>query len=1437
MTSKTVKRLAILVVFIGAVAGLGYWTRGRQIETMARSVDQRAEIAEKEGDFAKAESLLLEHLEVAPGDVEVQLRYAEAMLKTSRTQNRMIEAMSVYNNVLTRFPARDDARRSLLDLEFELGRYSDSLNDAMILLRSAPNDGHLFFISGRCREEMSDETKAILDYQAAIDHGAAERLEAYQRKAWLLRDRLNQPRQADETIETMVKSDPENHLVYLERGRYRRRMNDLAAARVDFEKAIALAPREVDCRLELAQTAEQESGRAAARAILEQAVAADPGQVLLQEALATLELRDGKINAAAERLEKALKATPDQVRLRLLLAYILAQRGDTGKLLLQMEELKKIGISPNLLQYLMAHYYVNLREYTKARQVLVSLQAQLVGTSSLKARVNVLLAQCYSQLGEPGMQQDAYLRAISANPRDLTARMGYIANLVAQGDVEGAIQGYQGVLDRAPQARMPLARLLITRNLQRPEANRDWTQINRLIDQALTDEPDSPEPIIVRAEALLAQDRFADAKTLLAGAMAKFSKSTDLRNASSSLLARQGRYDEAFALLDAAKKELGDRVELRLQRARLVALLKGPGVAAALNELAQGVDSFSKDDRKILLNGLAIEFVRLQEYAAASRLWIRLAQDDPKNMELRLTLLDLAFQTADQEQIETNIKSVQSIEGDEGLLGRYCQVRYLIWQAQRETDETQREILRTSARELLTELQARRQDWSVIPLALAELAEQELAQDKPTGAEKQRIQETIVDHYLRAIDLGQRRSAVVRRAVELLFALGRGNDALMLFNRIPVESQLAGDLGRTATRIALENRDYQRAEEIARRSVAANPSNFQERIWLAQVLLASGRQPDAEAELRQAVDLGKTDPDRWLTLVQYLISTKQLDKAEKTVREAEAALTGARAPIALAQCDELMGRGYDGASDDKVKAWYAEARAWYDKARAAAPDDFMLLRRLTEFLLRTRQTALAEAQLTDVLKSSKSPDALAWARRTLALNWASSGDFKKIAQALEIMNPAASADAVATSKPVDPEDQRVLARVLDAQKTPEHRKRAIKILNTLIDKSQAGPEDRYLLARLYDVDGDWASAKEHYRELILRTENLRDLETLSRRPLYVAQFANGLLRHRAAGDTVDLAEASDQVEKLKAFQPDAFGTLLLEVELSRVKNQIEPAASLIEAYAARPNLPLTIRSTLAEMAEKLGRAPLAERLFNEIGALPAPRAKLIRAAFLARQGRAKEALDLCEPLWAGSTEIELVAATSIEALFRVSGAPDKALVEKVAAWFEKALVKAADSTTLLVGLGNLRERQGRYQEAEDLYGRAIKLGDKAGISLNNLAWLTSLKGGKGKDALNYINEAIALKGPLPDFLDTRGVIYMRSGDSQRAITDLENAVAADPAAPTKFYHLAQAYLEINNKEKAKQNFEAARGKGLALDGLHPLEQATFPKVMNELGSP
>jgi tetratricopeptide (TPR) repeat protein len=285
---------------------------------------------------------------------------------------------------------------------------------------------------------------------------------------------------------------------------------------------------------------------------------------------------------------------------------------------------------------------------------------------------------------------------------------------------------------------------------------------------------------------------------------------------------------------------------------------------------------------------------------------------------------------------------------------------------------------------------------------------------------------------------------------------------------------------------------------------------------------------------------------------------------------------------------------------------------------------------------------------------------------------------------------------------------------------------------------------------------------------------------------------------------------------------------------------------LIQAFADRPNLEPQVLGTLASLAENLKQVPLAERLYRRQATLAGTaRSKLLLAAFLGRHDHATEGLSICEPLWMSVQEVSAVGGTCIDILFGSNGnsrTPDPAQTDRVAGWFEQAIAREKSQRRstpgLLTGLGNLRERQGQIPAAEELYYRAVQEDGRDGVSLNNLAWLTAFNKDKKrvKEALVYANRAIALKPDDPDFLDTRGIVYLINAQPALAVEDLQKAVAINPSSPTKHFHLAQAYLANNDKERARQSLDAAKAKGFTPNSLHVLERQNYQSVLTALGS-
>ena len=435
---------------------------------------------------------------------------------------------------------------------------------------------------------------------------------------------------------------------------------------------------------------------------------------------------------------------------------------------------------------------------------------------------------------------------------------------------------------------------------------------------------------------------------------------------------------------------------------------------------------------------------------------------------------------------------------------------------------------------------------------------------------------------------------------------------------------------------------------------------------------------------------------------------------------AEQNLPESKVPLALADCCTQMGRAYDTGNNDDAKKWYAEAKKWYEKARAAEPDNLLIIRRFTQFLLDTKQMSEAKSRLEAMLKKgagAKPAGTDAWARRTLALVLASDTDFHEVRRALSLFEPGGQPAAPGQEGKTldDPEDLRILAQVLDRQgrvrdeqRTPLYRKRAIEILESLADSNLANADDRFLLAWLLEISGDWPKARVAYRDLNLRTTTPRDPQTLNHRPYYLDRFAEGLLRHRSAGEKHELTEAQELVNELKRIQPNALTTLVRQVEIYLADNQPESAAKLIEECAEQPNLSPQVLKALAEVAEKLGQLKSAEKVYRQIAATRAAPAGTMRLAlFLGRHRRVKEALDICEPLWANLAGLDVVIGTCYLVLDGQQQ-PDQAQLDRVAGWLERALDQPQNQrwkTVLLACLGSIREGEKLYQKAKELYER------------------------------------------------------------------------------------------------------------------------------------
>ena len=388
----TLKRSAILICVLSLVAGSTYFTRGFQLKRLARSVDRQAECALEKGDIEKAANLYGEHVVVLPEDVEAQIKYADTLLKGTPAPRERTLAQILYSEILNQYPGRDDVRRRRAELFATVNDGSPKADlEILLKLPKYKNDANLMFLFAKALESNHDEAQARKWYEDAIKNNAPQKIDAYQRLASLLRDPNghNNPKAADKKIDEMIKSSPKDYKAYLARARYRHRFG-LPGAKADSEKALNLAGDQPEVFLEMAKIAETEVGKKVpaaqeeARKILAAGLKKIPTSTDLVQALADLELRARRLDAAVETLERGIKSADNKAPLHFALAHVLATRGDTGKLLVEIEEVKKAGFHSQIVQLLMGNYYVNHSQYKQGLRALAPLQSTPAGPRSTK---------------------------------------------------------------------------------------------------------------------------------------------------------------------------------------------------------------------------------------------------------------------------------------------------------------------------------------------------------------------------------------------------------------------------------------------------------------------------------------------------------------------------------------------------------------------------------------------------------------------------------------------------------------------------------------------------------------------------------------------------------------------------------------------------------------------------------------------------------------------------------------------------------------------------------------------------------------------------------------------------------------------------------------------------------------------------------------------
>lgn len=1424
----------------GAVFGVHHFQYGR----IADSLLWQARRAEEQGQVKRQARYLQRYLEFNPKDVTEKAHLArlwgsDAFADSPRQRAK---AVRLLDEVLTTGEDSPELRRLLVKLALEVQQLKMAHNHLEKLLGKAfltsPEEGpeaanakagaergESEGYAGQLLEAESQPARALVCYRLAVRH-APQIQTNYVRLAELLRRQKEvhpelikaNHREADQLLDKLVANNALSPDAYLARWRYRRRFGllnlrgeaapgqvSLKDAADDVAQALQRAPESVDVLLAAADL-ERLEGQAAFSAAKpedrEQRLREHRDKALeyLNQGL-KLHARGGR-SAAADLIQYQLLWQKADLLLDDIERLEAAPGGEDAarntekrkawndEVAQAIERLRKTRGSSTAAEYLQARSLLLDRRWAEAVTLLEQVRPTLGTQPELANQINLYLGQCYEHLVEPGQMYKAYERLAQTQPNSVAALMGMAQAEWNMGHLDRAAERYRQL---ALSGQMPdrvwldYTRLEVQRQsqLERP----DWAAVGKLLEMAKKVNPRSIDVPLLEAQMALAQGPTIDkARDLLKQAQGEpaWKDNVDLWTARIYLELRAKQPDEARRILDEAKRARGEQVLLLLAEARLLADTEGKKAETAINRLASNAGKFAGEEEQArLLGGLADVQVSLENVKAAQELWRRVVQLPSRrtDLSLHLMLFDLAVKAGDEDGMKQTLADIENVEGSQGPFHRYGAALQLIWRARKMPAEERQKTL-DEARTHLDRVQSVRADWAPLMLARAQI---EQLSDRPDQA---------INQLWSAVHNGERSETVIRDLVELLARAERYQEADEALRYLREPALVNSELGRLAAFVAVQRKDTRRMMDLMRKNrPSGEAKDYRELLWEGR-MLAEANQPEAEAKLRQAVQMADKEPETYVALVQFLARQKRDKDADTVLEQARERLPAERMELTLAQCYEVLGRR-------------KSAQARYEQALNNNRRDATVVRRVAGFYWSTGQVLEAEPLMRDLIEKrvqNPSTEDVSWARWHLALILAGGTDHGRFREALELVGLKLDANGQlsreADRKLGDSTDaRRFQARVLAAQAGHRaFRQRSLELLEELERNKALRPDDRFVLALIYEAEGSWVKARPILRELVQNEPA----------PRHLAYYVQALIEHKELDEAATLADKLEALETSRGAGANAYAAVELRARLLEEQGKGDAALRLLRAHIKRPTAK--------------------------------PEEVLLVLNSLRRQKKLAEAFTLCSGTWAEKKcPSEVIGGASVAVLRNMqshSTPATNAQVLLIENHLKQAIKDNPKSVVLLLHLADLYDQRGRWEEAEAMYREVLRPDNepKNVIALNNLAWLLVQRASdpqKVQEALTRIDAAVNGIGRRADLLDTRGLVHLKLGQENAALADFREA-AADMPTPAHLFHLARAHYQARDKTTALKVLKQAKESGLQASSLHPVEQEAYQRLLEEL---
>jgi tetratricopeptide (TPR) repeat protein len=124
------------------------------------------------------------------------------------------------------------------------------------------------------------------------------------------------------------------------------------------------------------------------------------------------------------------------------------------------------------------------------------------------------------------------------------------------------------------------------------------------------------------------------------------------------------------------------------------------------------------------------------------------------------------------------------------------------------------------------------------------------------------------------------------------------------------------------------------------------------------------------------------------------------------------------------------------------------------------------------------------------------------------------------------------------------------------------------------------------------------------------------------------------------------------------------------------------------------------------------------------------------------------------------------------------------------------------SAVILQGQGNIAKAKERFRDV-------LAIDPRAAVAANNLAWMYADAGENLDEALQLAQTATDAVPDVPELMDTLGWVYYKKQLPKLAIPLFSRCVEKAPRSATYHYHLGVAYRLAGDTTRARTSFERA----------------------------